>query len=58
MRVPPVYGSASDMYKLENSYLNNSLPQVAEGSKFHAHTEDGQTCIQEKLIIQIMINLK
>ena len=56
MRVPPVYGSPSDMFLLQNSYLSNSYPQVGGECEIHPYTEARQTCIHEKLIIQIMID--
>ena len=37
MRVPRVYGSASNVYRQSN-YLNNSYPQVGEGCEFHEYT--------------------
>ena len=51
MRVPPVYGSASDVYTLQNSNLCNSEHQVDGELEFHAHTEARQTCVHCEIVI-------
>ena len=58
MLVPRAYGSASDVYTWEINYSNNAQPQVCWGCEVHAHTEARQTCINRKLITQIIINPK
>ena len=50
MRVPHVYGRASDVYAWQNNYLNNSKPKIGGGSKFYAYTIAGQTFIHSKII--------
>ena len=51
MRVPRVYGNALDVYTWQNNYLNNSLIQVAGGSKIYVYIGARQTCKHDKLII-------
>ena len=45
MRIPRVYGRASDVYTWQNNYLNNSLLEVGRGCEFHAYTGASQTLI-------------
>ena len=56
MRIPPVHGSASDVYARQNNYLNNSQPQVGGECESHAYAEARQTCIHGKIIIKIIPN--
>ena len=44
MRVPRVYGTASDVYR-QNNYLNDSEHQVGGGCEFHEYTGARQTSI-------------
>ena len=57
MRVPRVYGSATDVYR-QNNYLNNSSTQGGEGCVFHADRGAHQTFIHGKIIISINLNPK
>ena len=53
MRVSRAYGSASDVYTLQNSYLNNSEHQVDGGYKFYSYTEVRQTCVHCEILSQV-----
>ena len=56
MRVPPVYGSTSDLYTWQNNFLNNSRPEVGGECEFHAYTGVRHTFIHGKKSIQIIPN--
>ena len=58
MRVPRVYGSASDVYTCQNNYLNHSYLQVGGGGEFHAYAGVRQTSIHGNIINKIILNLK
>ena len=50
MRVPRVYGCASDVYTWQNNCLNISEPQAGGGWDFQAHTGGRQMCIHGEII--------
>ena len=55
MLVPTVYSSASNVYTGQNSYSNNSKPQIGGRFEFHPCTGARQTCIHGKLFILIIL---
>ena len=58
MRGLSVDGSTSGVYTWYNNYLNNCSPEVGEGCELDAYMGARSTCIQGKIINQIIPNPK